>query len=93
MASRAPAPMTEREEGDATLGDDLRRERGGGEWRPEPSGVRSTASSPRGRRRRTSQSLVFGGVSGFNPPTKSTPVMYGVPGGRRPLTVGLEQRE
>jgi hypothetical protein len=30
-ASRAPAPMTERQEGSAMLGDDLHGKRGGGE--------------------------------------------------------------
>jgi hypothetical protein len=33
--SRAPTPMTEREEGGATLGGDLRGKRGGGEWPAE----------------------------------------------------------
>jgi hypothetical protein len=85
-ASRAPAPSTEREEGGATLGDDLRGKRGGGEWRPEADGARSAVSSPRGRRRRTSRRAVSDGVGGFNPPTESTPVTRGAQGGRRPLT-------
>jgi hypothetical protein len=54
--------------------------------------VRSAVSSPRGRRRRTSQSAVSGGVGGFNPPTESTPVMHGAPGGKRPTTGGPGQR-
>jgi hypothetical protein len=47
-----------------------------------------TASSPRGRRRRTRRSAVSGGVSGFKPPTESTPVMCGAPGERWPPTGG-----
>jgi hypothetical protein len=43
-ASRAPAPMTEREEVGTTLGDDLRGKRGGGEWQPEAGGARSATA-------------------------------------------------
>jgi hypothetical protein len=89
-ASQAPALTTEREEGSVTLGGDLRGERGGGEWRAEVGGV---VSSPRGRRRRTRRSAVFGGVDCFKPPTESSPVTRGAPGERRPLTGRPERRE